>query len=236
MQTSRYLMATATVLSLAIGPAAMAGSTVYFNSSQHYYTAADSPCASASNFHLENFESGALTLAGVTAIHGHVKGPSSSTDSVDGDDGNVNGSGKTGHSYSSGSSKSITFKFSSGNQGMPTMAGLVWTDGHANSTIVFKAWDKSGNLIGKIKVTLGDLMHSGQTGEDRFLGMASTKGISKIKIASNYAGFEIDHLQFGYGYNFAVVPLPPALGMGVAGLAGLGLWRRRQRKSACQAS
>ena len=236
MQTSKLILATAAVLSLAGGSQALAGSTLYFNSSQHYYTAADSPCASASNLHLENFESGSLTLSGVTAIHGHVKGPGSGTDSVDGDDGSVNGSGKNGHSYTSGSSKSITFKFSSGSQGLPTMAGLVWTDGHANSKVVFKAWDSAGNLLGKIKVTLGDLMHSGQTGEDRFLGIASKKGIAKIQIASNYSGFEIDHLQFGYGYSFAVVPLPPALGMGLAGLTGMSLWRRRQRKTTIEAS
>jgi hypothetical protein len=55
--------------------------------------------------------------------------------------------------------------------------------------------------------------------------VVSDKGISKIQISSNYTGFEIDHLQFAYG--FAVVPLPAPLALGLAGLVGVGLMRRR---------
>ena len=229
--TPKVMMAAAVVLGLAVCPVAQGGSTFYYNASQAYLSAGDSPY-SGSGLHLETFEDGTLNLAGVTANHGHVKGPGSRTDSVDGDDGNMNNLGRAGHSFTSGSSKSITFKFSnSGSQGLPTMAGLVWTDGHHDSTIRFKAWDKSGNLIGKIKVNVGDLMRNGGTAEDRFLGLVSDKGISKIRIVSNYAGFEIDHLQFAYGTSgMAVVPLPPAAAMGLIGLAGVGLLQRRIRK------
>ena len=224
----KLIMIGAVVLGLAACPAAQAGSTFFFSANQTYSSAADSPY-SGSGVHLETFEDGALNLAGVTANHGHVQGPGSKTDSVDGDDGSMNGLGRDGHSFSSGSSKSITFSFSnSGGQGLPTMAGLVWTDGHHDSTIRLRAWDNAGKLIGKIKVSLGDLVRNGTTAEDRFLGLVSDKGISKIRISSNYAGFEIDHLQFAYG--FAVVPLPPAAAMGLIGLAGVGMWRRRCHK------
>jgi MYXO-CTERM domain-containing protein len=104
------------------------------------------------------------------------------------------------------------------------MAGLVWTDGKKNSTVTFRAWDKNGKLIGKIKTTLGDSSRKGTTSEDRFFGLVSTKGISKIQILSNYSNFEIDHLQFSYA--LAVVPLPPAAALGLAGLAGAAMWRR----------
>src|SRR5262245_48559296 len=144
----KVVMAAAVVLGLAVCRGAQAGSTFYFSANQTYSSASDSPY-SGGGVHLENFEDGTLNLAGVTANHGHVKGPSSGTDSVDGDDGNMNNLGRAGHSFTSGSSKSITFKFSnSGSQGLPTMAGLVWTDGHHDSTIRFKAWDNAGNLIG----------------------------------------------------------------------------------------
>jgi len=227
----KLIMIGAVALGLAACPAAQAGSTFYFNANQAYSSAADSPF-SGSGLHLENFEDGALNLAGVTANHGHVQGPGSNTDSVDGDDGSMNNLGRDGHSFSSGSSKSITFKFSnSGGQGLPTMAGLVWTDGHHDSTIRFRAWDNAGKLIGKIKVSVGDLVRNGTTAEDRFLGLVSSKGISKIRISSNYAGFEIDHLQFAYGSSgMAVVPLPPAAAMGLLGLVGVGLLRRRFTK------
>lgn len=225
MKTRKLIMATVTVLALGASPSAMAASTFYFNANQSYLSANNSPY-SGGNVQLESFEDGLLNLAGVTASNGFVKGPGGSTDSVDGDDGSINGTGQQGHSFSSGSSKSITFNFTNNNS-LPSMAGLVWTDGKHDSVIKFRAWDKDGNLIGKIKVNLGDLVRNGTAAEDRYLGLVSDNGISKIRIASNYAGFEIDHLQFGYG--FAVVPVPPALTMGLAGLAGLGLMNRRRR-------
>jgi hypothetical protein len=132
-----------------------------------------------------------------------------------------------GSSYST-SGKSMTFKFASQGGARPTMAGLVWTDGRPNSVVTVRAWDAAGNLIGKIRATLGDLARNGTTGEDRFFGISSDDGIAKMRITSNKAGFEVDHVQFAYG--FSVVPVPPALGIGLAGLAGMGLWRRLKSK------
>ena len=204
---------------------AQAGSTFYYANTS-YLKSGDSPFSSASGMKLETFEDGLLNTSGVTSNHGKIKNSGSKTDSVDGDDGNVDGKGKKGHSWNSGSSKKMVFKFSSSNK--PTMAGLVWTDGKKNSTVKFHAWDKNGNLIGKIKVKLGDSSRKGTTAEDRFFGLVSDKGISKIQISSNYSGFEIDHLQFAYG--LAVVPVPAPLALGIAGLAGAAVWRRRWMK------
>lgn len=224
-KSSTRLVILAGAMALGRGPAAQAGSTFLFDANQSYTSAGQSAFAGASDLHLENFEDGLVNTAGLSVNRGKVKGPGGSTDSVDGDDGKVNGKGSNGHSFTTGAFKSITFNFASQDGHGPTAAGLVFTDGKANAKIVFKAWDTAGNFLGKIKVKLGDLVRNGTTGEDRFFGLTNESGISRIQIASNYAGFEVDHVQFAY--NFAVVPVPPALGLGLAGLAGVGLWRGR---------
>lgn len=236
MKTPRLTMviaAAATALSAA--PAAKAGSTFFFNANQSYLSANDTPLSGSVK--IENFEDGLLNLTGVKAIKaGTVKGSSGTTDSVDGDGGPIDGSGTSGTSYFSGDSKSLKFKFTNSPQGLPTMAGLVWTDGHQDSKVTFKAWDSNNDLIGKIKVTIGDLMKNGGTSEDRFFGLVNDSGISKIQIISNYAGFEVDHLQFSYGLGLAVVPLPSPLALGAVGLLGAAVWRRRYMKKAPAAS
>ena len=210
---------------------AYAGSTFYFNASQNYFGSGDSPFASmgGGTLKIENFEDGLLNQAGVKASNGFVKGSGWSTDSVDGDHGPMDGFGRSGQSYSTGQKNSVTFTFKQLNGMKPSMAGLVFTDGAANSQITFKAWDAYGNLIGKITKTLGDLKTNGQTDEDRFFGIVSENGISKIQIASNLGGIEIDHLQFAYG--FAVVPLPPAVALGLVGLAGVMAFNKLKRRA-----
>jgi hypothetical protein len=221
MKTPQLIMAVTVIMAIAVASTAQAGSTFY-STNTSYLKAGDSPF-SGSSMTLENFEDGLLNVAGVKANQGKIKNSASSTDSVDKDDGNVDGKGKLGHSWQSKSSKKITFQFTSSNK--PTFAGLVWTDGKKNSTVTFRAWDKNGALIGKIKMKLGDLSRKGTTAEDRFFGLVSDKGISKIQISSNYAGFEVDHLQFGYG--LAVVPVPAPIALGAVGLLSAGLLRKR---------
>jgi hypothetical protein len=214
MKTSARQHALALAACLAIGPAAFAGST-YFNAGQTYLGLSNSPFAGAAGTHVvENFENGTINSL-IKATGGSIKGPSASTDSVD--------NGNSGHSYST-TGKSITFRFSAQDGGRPSMAGLAWTDGRANSTITVKAWDAAGNLVGKIRARLGDLVRNGTTGEDRFFGISSEDGIARMTISSDKRGFEVDHVQFVYG--FSVVPVPPAIGLGLAGMAALGLWRR----------
>ncbi len=68
-----------------------------------YLQTSDSPWLSqigSANFYLEDFEDGLLNTPGVSATGANVIGPGGLTDSVDGDDGNVDGSGSTGRSFS----------------------------------------------------------------------------------------------------------------------------------------
>src|SRR5690349_19688285 len=54
-------------------------------------------------FHLEDFEDEQLNVPGVTASAGAPFAPGSITDSVDADDGTIDGSGTAGFSFFSGS-------------------------------------------------------------------------------------------------------------------------------------
>ena len=117
---------------------------------------------------------------------------------MDGDDGAVNGSGTGGRSFFFGSgSTGITFTFSAAALGgLPTQAGIVWTDGQGTTT--FEAFDAAGASMGVIgPVTLDDGSISGTTGEDRFFGVTHPGGISAIRISNTSGGIEVDHLQYG---------------------------------------
>ena len=113
-----------------------------------YLRASDSPFAggSFSYFHLEDFEDGAMNTPGLSANAGIVLAPGINTDSVDGDDGVVDGFGQNGHSwFSNASTTSFTFTFNAAILGsLPTHAGLVWTDvGATLNGILALAWSPS---------------------------------------------------------------------------------------------
>lgn len=96
-------------------------------------------------FYLETFEDGLLNTPGVSANTGSVLGPGGLTDSVDADDGVIDGSGLTGHTWVFGSSP-VIFTFSAATLGaLPTHAGLVWTDGPHPT---YEAFDALGNSLG----------------------------------------------------------------------------------------
>jgi hypothetical protein len=105
-----------------------------------YLSFSDSPFSSGSfsYFYLETFEDHLLNVPGVTASAGGVTsvvfGPSIH-DSVDADDGVIDGSGLNGDSYFSGSGAAgISFTFNAGALGsLPTSGGIVWTDGGARA-------------------------------------------------------------------------------------------------------
>ncbi|MDB6053642.1 MAG: hypothetical protein JWN25_1165 [Verrucomicrobiales bacterium] len=164
---------------------------------------------------LENFEDGLLNIPGVTASAGAVTGPGGLTDSVDADDGVIDGSGTNGKSFFSlDGAGGIRFTFS-GN--LPTRAGLVWTDAGAGATVSFQAFDQNGLSLGVFPTHVADNSNSGETAEDRFFGAINNGGISSIFVSNSSGGIEIDHLQFG-----TAVPEPATslfLGVGVIALA-----------------
>jgi hypothetical protein len=180
----------------------------------------DSPfnAGSFSYFYLETFESGALGVPGVTASGGTILGPSRFTDSVDADDGVIDGSGNNGYSWYSAGNRSLNFTFDAAILGaLPTYAGIVWTDvGYKDdgvfgpAPVLFEAFDSLNHSLGVIgPSSVGDESVYGTTGEDRFFGIFSEGGISRISIAMPTSGdWEMDHQQYGYGSEDGVIGLP----------------------------
>ena len=180
-----------------------------------YLSQADSPfdlSGLGTTFFLEDFEDEVLDVPGVIAsstFELKIDGNEIFADSVDGDDGEIDGFGRAGYALAPanndiGSSASgITFTFDPNELGgLPTEAGLVWTDGTPNDTIIFQAFDESGNVIGSgIEApNIGDTRFDGTTEEDRFFGIVNESGISAISIRGtipNANAFEVDHLQYG---------------------------------------
>lgn len=183
---------------------------------------------------LEDFEDNDATNTGLTFSDGRILLPNSLsglddfvTDSVDGDDGSIDGNGNAGHSYFyAGQSISISFSEP------VTTAGLVWTDGDvALNSVIFEAFDSDMNLLGMINAgDLSDDYYTGQTAEDRFLGIQSMAGISMLTISNTGGGLgiEIDHIQ--YQNCPECVPEPGTLTLGLSAmLMAVGLVRRRNR-------
>ena len=149
-----------------------------------YLCAGDSPFNGVSFawFYRDNFESGHVSVPGVTASAGAVAGPAGNVDSVDCDDGVINGTATTAHSFFYiGGPTGIRFTFNAGVLGgLPTHAGLVWTDG-ANP-ITFEAFDENNVSLGTVVGNHADNNFNGGTAEDRFYGWVHAGGISSIFI------------------------------------------------------
>ena len=197
-----------------------------------YARASDSPFAglSFSYFYLENFEDHLFNVPGVTASAGGVTsvvfGPSIH-DSVDTDDGALDGSGLAGDDYFASGNPGVVFTFSAGALGaLPTHAGLVWTDGDGDTT--FEAFDHAGASMGVVTVHLANGSFNGETSEDRFFGAIDPLGITSIKISNSSGGIEIDHVQYGLA---AAVPEPETYALMLGGLGLLGFVARRRRRA-----
>lgn len=194
-----------------------------------YHSQFDSPFDldfPAYNFRLETFEDGQLNTTGLSAIGGEVRFPSTFTDSVDFDDGIVDGWGQDGHSFWAFADPEngplVRFEFDIKELGMlPTAVGLVWTDGNPDAITTFEAFGANGNSLGIMQFQLGDDFHQGSTAEDRFIGIIFAGGISAIELSADIGRIEMDHIQYG-----DFIPTPGILGM----LAIGGLLSRRSRK------
>ena len=162
-------------------------------------------------FYLEDFEDGFLNTPGVSVNAGVILNPSFQTDSVDADDGAIDGSGTSGRSFfTNGLTNEFVFQFDALTLGtLPTHAGLVWTDvGEGpilgTALVEFEAFDANGISLGVTAATLGDGLVTGETAEDRFFGFINAGGLSRIEIRTPFStDWEVDHLQYG-----AAVPEP----------------------------
>ncbi len=182
-----------------------------------YLSSADSPFAGIgfAAFYLEDFEDGLVNTPGLGAGAGTVLFPSFQTDSVDADDGSLDGSGADGHSWFSDQvTSNFTFTFDADVLGdYPTHAGLVWTDVGIATTpgfgdVTFEAFGPGGASLGAIdSAALGDGSVHGETAEDRFFGWTDPGGIAQITISMpDSVDWEVDHVQYG------IVPEPATMG------------------------
>ncbi|MEL7447639.1 MAG: thrombospondin type 3 repeat-containing protein [Pseudomonadota bacterium] len=174
-----------------------------------YLSFADSPFSPANGgqfdeFYLEDFEDFALDTPGVSGS-GMVFTSPTNADSVDADDGIIDGNGSGGVSYRAGPPiPTVAFDFEpifDGNY--PSHVGLVWTDGlPMNITTTFEAFDGNGASLGLIEAMIADGSNTGETADDHFFGAVSTIGISRVTISNNNVdtfSVEMDHLQYGRG-------------------------------------
>jgi hypothetical protein len=144
---------------------------------------------------LEDFEANPAEIPGVQMSSGSVLEPSTDTNSVDGDDGEIDGAGKGGHSwFTAEGDRGLVIEFDAEKLGqLPTRVGVTVTQ--ASDSLVVEAFDARGVLIDD--QLFADHMSAPGTGDDRFFGVTHDGGISAIRIASR-GDLQVDHLQYGW--------------------------------------
>ncbi|KFM18813.1 Outer membrane porin F protein [Marine Group I thaumarchaeote SCGC AAA799-P11] len=180
-----------------------------------YLSTADIPVgfyADGSPTFLEDFEDGTLD-GGIIASDGVLTSSIAPAfvDSVDADDGVIDGSGSAGQSWFGGfaSDFSVTFTFPVS----VVEAGVVLTDGTPGGTVSFEAFGPGMVSLGTISTVFGDGTFFGTTAEDRFFGVKDPSGIIAIKITGHELGItEVDHVQYG---NPVIPPATDSDGDGV---------------------
>jgi len=177
---------------LLLAPLAAHAQTTFFGPLP-YTSTADRPAEFAPigfEIHVEDAEDGAIDAR--LSVNASVIGPGGLTDSVDADDGNIDGSGSNGRSLFAGAPVVVTFS-----SPLPVAAGLVWTDGGTPTSATFEAFDAGGVSLGTLgPIAIGDLSNLGGTDEDRFFGIAHAAGISRIRISHTSGGYEVDHITW----------------------------------------
>ena len=164
-----------------------------------YLCASDSPFAAcAGDLVVLTGEAGAAQAAGVAitnaggsaaqVISGGI------VDSVDCDDGAINGQSCNASSYFTCPAE-IRVTFDPAVLGyLPRRAGIVWTDG--NGVVTARAFDGAGVLVGTITGGSADGSFGCGTAEDRFYGFAYEGGIGRLTIGDQNNCIEVDHIQY----------------------------------------
>ena len=182
------------------------GATVFFGPT-NYFSAADSPfdlSGLGTNFWLDDFEDLSLNTPGVTSINGAPRAPSSLTDSVDGDDGAIDGDTDGACYMVRPGILGVSFVFDPvALGGLPTNVGIVVTDGYGQNgypQATAEFYDANDNLIGTLN-SLYQNFDVDTTDDDWFLGIYHPTGVSRIRLWNYGTGstnLEVDHLQYGY--------------------------------------
>ena len=210
---------TCIVLSIVLVLTSPSNAYLTFLGPSPYLRGADSPFKGRNfdYFHLEDFEDLALNTPGVTRSAGTIGEEARAyRDSVDGDDGTIDGLGIEGESLFVARSSSlwdwlpwldrgstgITFTFDRDVLGaFPSHVGIVWTDayGPPSTSVFLEAFGPTGISLGTFgPAPVGDGTTSGTTGDDRFLGVVDLNGISAVRIFQHADQMEVDHLQYGH--------------------------------------
>ena len=157
-----------------------------------YQSIADRPTGFLSGSSVvEDLEDDTMDYGIVAA--GSVVQPGSITDSVDADDGVIDGFGTDGHSHFGSGPVLITFP------APVRQAGVVWTDGPFGTPVTFEAFGPGMTSLGLTgPFQHADNSHTGGTGEDRLYSVEHAGGIVAIQIHSTGGNqtIEYDHVQY----------------------------------------
>ena len=197
-----------------------------------YLSAADSPfdlSGLGTTFFLEDFEQveppsrdpfrtpGIRETIGAQ-VWGSAIPPFGQSDSVDSDDGVIDGNGSAGRSllgaplFVSGTSVAFGIRLEFDESvlgGLPSAVGFVLTDTGTGGFLSIEPFGRSGSSLTRVEsFVLGDGEQLGGTAEDRFYGVVDPRGIGSVEIIvggplDELPILEVDHVQYG-----AVVPEP----------------------------
>ena len=196
---------------------------------------------------LEDFEDGLVNTPGVITSGLHAVGPvvlfvDDETraenpsfllgNSVDADDGQVDGVDRGGHFLIETSlcalacSSFIRFEFDEEALGfLPTGVGLVWTaamDGRFPPLATLSGFDLNDIAVGSVDSTRVYERGGSVTLDDQFLGIIHAPGIRTVKftvVADTDGHIAIDHLQYG----LVLIPEPRSIRLGLFGVACLAI-------------